>query len=404
MNTIIDLEREYGIVLEGGGAKGAYQIGVWKALLEYDVRIKAISGASVGALNGALICMGDYERAASLWENITYSQVMNVDDDKMDKFIKGVFREFSFKELTKDTIKFFLDKGIDIEPLRNMIHDYVDEEKIRSSPIQLIINTLSISTRKEIALDVKEIESGLIEDYLLGSAYFPAFKMEKLHGEKYMDGGIVNNIPIDHLIHRGYKDIIVIRIFGIGLAKNIKIPEDVNVIEIAPRVNLGSLLEFDAKKSKRNIEIGYLDGIRCLKGLDGKTFYIDCTHTEEYYFRLLSSVEKKYLDKIFEFFAIEPVEEKSFYRQLFEEFYPFLAIELKMGEDWSYKELFLMLAEKSGIVLRIKRFQIYTEKEFLEGIQKKYQQIVERGVEYSPFIHGILKLITYLSTLIVDKN
>ncbi len=49
----IDLTREYGVVLEGGGAKGAYQIGVWKALLEYGVKIKAVAGVSVGALNGA---------------------------------------------------------------------------------------------------------------------------------------------------------------------------------------------------------------------------------------------------------------------------------------------------------------------------------------------------------------
>ena len=222
----IDVNKEYGVVLEGGGAKGAYQIGVWKALLEYGVTIKAISGVSVGALNGALICMGDYEKAASIWENISYSQVMNVDDHKMDKLIKGKLRDFSLKELSKDAIKIFQDKGFDIQPLKAMIHDYVDEDVIRLSPIQLIISTISVSSRKEIALDVKDIEQGRIEDILLGSAYLPVFKTEKLHGEKYIDGGVVNNVPIDHLINRGYKNIIVIRIFGIGMEKNTKIPKD----------------------------------------------------------------------------------------------------------------------------------------------------------------------------------
>ena len=50
-----DFSKEYGIVLEGGGAKGAYQIGVWKALLECGVKIKGLL-VFRGALNGALMC------------------------------------------------------------------------------------------------------------------------------------------------------------------------------------------------------------------------------------------------------------------------------------------------------------------------------------------------------------
>ena len=74
----IDLNREYGIVLEGGGAKGAYQVGAWKALREAGVKIKAVAGTSVGALNGALICMDDIDRAEKLWKNIRYSSIMDL--------------------------------------------------------------------------------------------------------------------------------------------------------------------------------------------------------------------------------------------------------------------------------------------------------------------------------------
>ena len=72
MELKLDLTKEYGIVLEGGGAKGAYQIGAWKALREAGVRIKGIAGASVGSLNGALICMDDLEKAEDIWKNIEY--------------------------------------------------------------------------------------------------------------------------------------------------------------------------------------------------------------------------------------------------------------------------------------------------------------------------------------------
>lgn len=58
LRDALDCSKEYGLVLEGGGAKGAYQIGVWKALMEYGIKIKAIAGVSVGALNGALFLHG----------------------------------------------------------------------------------------------------------------------------------------------------------------------------------------------------------------------------------------------------------------------------------------------------------------------------------------------------------
>ena len=67
MRFQLDLTKEYGIVLEGGGARGSYQIGAWKALREAGIKIRGIAGASVGALNGALICMDDLEKAEEIW-------------------------------------------------------------------------------------------------------------------------------------------------------------------------------------------------------------------------------------------------------------------------------------------------------------------------------------------------
>ena len=76
MRPVIDLSKEYGLVLDGGGARGAYQIGAWKALHEAGVRIRGIAGTSVGALNGALICMGDVDEAEHIWKEMTFSKVM----------------------------------------------------------------------------------------------------------------------------------------------------------------------------------------------------------------------------------------------------------------------------------------------------------------------------------------
>ena len=92
MQPVLDLNKEYGLVLEGGGAKGAYQIGAWKALKEAGVKIKGVAGTSVGALNGALVCMDDVEKAEELWNTISYSKVMDVDDEQMARLPRSSFR------------------------------------------------------------------------------------------------------------------------------------------------------------------------------------------------------------------------------------------------------------------------------------------------------------------------
>ncbi len=191
MEAKIDLTKEYGLVLEGGGAKGAYQIGAWKALKEAGVKLKGIAGTSVGALNGALICMNDIEAAERLWKNISYSQIMSVDDEVVGKL-------FQHQKIDKQELRGMLDHlaggGLDVTPLKQLIADCVDEEKIQNSPIDLYVLTFSIDEFRELDIDIKEAEPELIKDYLLASAYvFPIFKNEKLHGKTYIDGGAINN-------------------------------------------------------------------------------------------------------------------------------------------------------------------------------------------------------------------
>ncbi len=121
MELKLDLSKEYGLVLEGGGAKGAYQIGAWKALREAGVKIKGVAGSSVGSLNGALICMDDLERAEDVWRNIEYSRVMSVSDDVMEAIKKKDFKSLNLQELINRGFQIVKDGGFDITPLKNLI-------------------------------------------------------------------------------------------------------------------------------------------------------------------------------------------------------------------------------------------------------------------------------------------
>ena len=225
----LDPTKEYGIVLEGGGAKGAYQVGAWAALLEAGIKIKGIAGTSVGALNGALMCMDDLREAEKLWDNISWSQVMDIDDTLIEQWKARDFSSLSLHELLAEGKRILKDRGLDITPLKQLIERTIDEDKIFQSDKEFFVSTISLSDRKPLIVNMKEVAEGEMKDMLLASAYLPGFKRERLGGKLYADGGGANNVPVDVLADRGYKDIIVIRIYGLGYdtEKSFVIPEDV---------------------------------------------------------------------------------------------------------------------------------------------------------------------------------
>ena len=210
MKPVIDLSKEYGLVLDGGGARGAYQIGAWKALREAGVRIRGVAGTSVGALNGALICMGDVGEAERVWEEMTFSKVMDADDNWMERFFQ---KEVTVRELIKELMSCLKDGRVDVTPLKELIHQVLDEEKIRNAGIDFSLLTFSVSDMKELDLTLDQIPEGLLADFLLASAYLLGFKNEPLHGKTYLDGGVINNVPLNSLVKRGYKNIITVRIY-----------------------------------------------------------------------------------------------------------------------------------------------------------------------------------------------
>lgn len=372
MKAVIDLTKEYGLVLEGGGAKGAYQIGAWKAMQEAGVKIRGIAGTSVGALNGALICMGDLEKAEHLWENISYSKIMSVDDELMGEIFKH--KKIS-KEALKDMMDYISDGGLDVSPLKQLIAESIDEEKIKNSPIDLYVLTFNVDEFRELDIDMKEAEPELMKDFLLASAYvFPIFKNEKLHGKTYIDGGAINNVPLGSLVERGYEDIIVIRIFGIGREKKVKIPEGTQVYTVAPSASLGSILDFNRKKSRMHIKRGYFDTMRMIYGLSGKIYYIDEQAEECYYLKQLTELNQDIYEYLMEVFKLN-AEPKQYIRKLTEIILPVIADELQLSRDWNYRELYLSMLEAAARICRIQKYKIYTLEELQNKVRKKLRDM-----------------------------
>lgn len=367
---VIDVAKEYSLVLEGGGAKGAYQIGAWKAMLEAGVKINAVAGTSVGALNAALICMGDVEKAEKVWSEISYSKVMEVDEQLMKALFEGTLEPV---QVFKNTLKLLKDGGVNIAPLKQMIHENVNEQQIRSGSIAFYLLTFSLSDHRELDLDMKEVEEGLMEDLLMASCYLPLFKHQKLHGKTFIDGGMYNNVPMESVVKRKYQNIIQIRIFGIGREKKVRIPNDTVILTVEPRVNLGNILDFSPEKSKRNMTIGYFDAMRLIYGLAGKIYYLEQIKEEWYYINKLINMHTDVINMISEERKLS-TDPHTARRRLMEEILPQAAAELRLPDDWDYVQLFTAMLEAAAKFLRVHKYQVYTVDELL-GIVK------ERGKE-----------------------
>ena len=354
MELKIDPHISYALALEGGGAKGAWQIGAWRALREAGIRVTAVAGSSVGSLNGALITMGDLEKAEEIWRNIRYSQVMDVDDDAMSALMSGELGNGGWKDALAQLWSALRNGGFDVTPLQNWIREIVDEDAVRASDTELFVVTYSITDKKELELRVKDLPEGEICDMLLASAYFPAFRGEKLGGKRYTDGGVRDVLPLHVLIENGYRNILALRLFGLGVERNVRIPKGTAVYYVEPSGELGNELDFDPEQSRENLRTGYFDAMRFLYGLAGRQYYIDLRWSEEACRAFLVTA----MGAACPDWPLRAIHEKQL---------PALAGELDT-EDGGYRELLGAALDRAAERIGIDRWKIYTEEELLSAV------------------------------------
>lgn len=259
-------EKEYGLVLAGGGTKGAYELGIWKALCEMGINVTSIVGASIGALNGALFLQNNFEETVKMYENIKIDNIMNVNGIDANKNIFDLSNIFN---LAADYTK---QKGIDNTPLREMIRKYVDMDKIYNSPIDFGLVTYSVKNKEPLQVFKNEIPKDQMENYLLASSCFPIFKPQIINGEEYYDGGLYDNIPSNMLIEKGYKNIIIADIAGVGFSKK-TVNKDIYVKVVSSSEDLGGTFEFNHERILNNIKLGYLDTMKSFNKLQGHIYY-----------------------------------------------------------------------------------------------------------------------------------
>ncbi len=253
------------IVLSGGGTKGAYEAGFVRALKELNLSFDIVTGTSIGALNGALLVQHDEDRLIDLWDNMTMTRILKDElpvNFNIDEFLKESNRVKSFFK------KYVKEKGADITPLKELIHEYYNEQKFKDSKIDFGLVTVEFPNLKYHYITKETMKDGCGETYLLASAScFPAFPQCEFNELKFIDGGYYDNLPIELAIQLGAKEII-----AVDLNDTPNHPQFVNkpnIHYILPSFSLGSFLNFEKNQIDNNITLGYYDTMKSFGKLDG---------------------------------------------------------------------------------------------------------------------------------------
>lgn len=261
----------FGLVLAGGGVRGAYHVGVWKALKEMNIEVCAISGSSIGAINGALFAQGDLETALKLWEQIALDDIVSLPPE-----LAKESDLFEWKNVLKIFQKVSQGSGLDMNPLEELLKKILDEDAVRRSKVDFGMTTYSLTEKKLITLYKNEIPKGQLIPYLMAAACLPGFKAREIGNQKLIDAGMANNMPVDMLLNRGIDDIITVNVKGIGFYRDFN-TSGRNMIPIECRCPCTGTMDFNQEKIRRSITEGYLDCKREFGVLFGRECYFNAS-------------------------------------------------------------------------------------------------------------------------------
>ncbi len=187
------------LILTGGGARGAFHIGVWKYLQEQNWTPDLICGTSVGALNAAAIGAGmSPEQLAQIWT--TYNRPM-IYRFKIMRFMASVLLRRPLKPI------------LDTAPMREMIERNLDLSALRKSPMEIIITAVNLLNGRLYLFNQHEIDI----DRLMASGAMPIiFPWQYIDGEPYWDGGTMANTPLFKALQKEMDEIIIVLLSPVG--------------------------------------------------------------------------------------------------------------------------------------------------------------------------------------------
>jgi NTE family protein len=186
------LDAPVALVLSGGGAKGAWEAGAAVALFEAGLPIRMVAGSSAGALTAAMLADGRLDHLQTHWRSVTREQVYTL---RPGVFFAGLLPGW-LTLLALDRAGSLLDPA----PLRALIAGAVDFDRVRVSPVRLLVVTTDLARREPRLFDNATVS---VEALMAASAVPGAFPPVDIDGARLVDGGLTGRAPVIEALEAG---------------------------------------------------------------------------------------------------------------------------------------------------------------------------------------------------------
>ena len=211
------------LLLQGGGALGSYQAGVYQALAEADLHPDWVAGISIGAVNAALIAGNPpekrVEKLREFWEAVSTPPLgvphlasIDIKDDAVHRAINqtralgimmfGAPHFFKPRLLSPllwpsqhaDQLSFY-----DVAPLRATLERLVDFDRLNTGAMRFSVGAVNVKTANFVYFDSTTHRIGP-EHIIASGSLPPGFPATEIDGEYYWDGGLVSNTPLQWVL------------------------------------------------------------------------------------------------------------------------------------------------------------------------------------------------------------
>jgi predicted acylesterase/phospholipase RssA len=212
------------IALQGGGALGAYALGALKWLYESEPGFQpsTISGVSIGAFTAAIVASHPRDPIPALqafWDELTVLDSPFIPDFLESRLARFGNRAFYYPRLDYFALPLWT-SFYNLSPIRKTLERYVDEKRIASREVRLVVTATDIKSGEIKEFSNDEPAKPLTIDHLIASGSLPpSYPPKVIDNVSYWDGGLFDNTPLGALLSRIHKDdaattrVIVVNLF-----------------------------------------------------------------------------------------------------------------------------------------------------------------------------------------------
>ena len=222
------LARATVLILQGGGALGAFECGVVRAMEEAEIFPSIVGGVSVGALNGAIVAANPrnaFQALDAFWSDLSVYAPATATPYLANAFaiwstmVLGVpdfFRpRWLSPPISGEVFPCQWTSVYDAEPLTHLLKKYVNFAHLRSSPIRLIVGAVDVEFGELKFFDTRVDQ--LTPAHIIASCSLPpVFRWTTIDGRHYWDGGIISNSPLEHVLSTcgaDNKEVVIVDLF-----------------------------------------------------------------------------------------------------------------------------------------------------------------------------------------------